>query len=185
MARPPAESSHPGAIVSVADPPWEYRLSASAAFIWSALQRLGLLPSPVQTPLAGPCTSLRALGTRGPARSLRGRALAWASHLLRRWLGLLYARYARFTGGVRAASGTTARLWLSRRPSARPVSCWHRPPHPTRGGTAEHARSGPRARGASHLAAWGRARRGPWIVFVCPPRLASPGGLARPAAGPS
>src|SRR6267378_1055826 len=130
MARPSAESSHHCAVVSVADPPWEYRLSASAAFIWPALQRLGLLPSPVQTPLAGPRTSLRALGTRGPARSLRGRALAWASHLLRRWLGLLYARYARLTGGVRSASGTTARVWLSRRPSARPVSCWHRPPQP-------------------------------------------------------
>src|SRR5215475_16169639 len=78
VARPPAESGHHGAVVSVTDPPWEYRLSASAAFIWAALQRLGLLPGPVQTPLAGPRLSLGALGPLGPACSLRGRSLAWA-----------------------------------------------------------------------------------------------------------
>ena len=86
-----------------------------------------------QTPLADPRTPLRALGALGPACSLRGRSLAWASHLLRRWLGLLHARYARFAGGVRSASGTTARLLLSRCASAGPVSCWDRPPHPPRG----------------------------------------------------
>src|SRR5712691_8631180 len=104
----------------------QYRLSASASFIWAALQRLGLLPGPVQTPLAGPHASLEALGARGPTHSLRGRTLAWASHLLRRWLGLLHARHTRFTEGVRPASGTTAGVWLSCRPSARPVSCWYR-----------------------------------------------------------
>ena len=101
VARPPVESGHHGAVVSVADPPWQYRLSASASFIRPALQRLGLLSSPVQTPLADPRTPLRALGALGPACSLTGRSLAWASHLLRRWLGLLHARYARCAGGVR------------------------------------------------------------------------------------
>src|SRR4029453_960771 len=131
VARPPVESGHHCAVVSVADPPWQYRLSASASSIWPALQRLGLLSSPVQTPLADPRTPLRALGALGPACSLRGRSLAWPSPLLCRWLGLLHARYARFAGGVRSASGTTARLWLSRCASAGPVSCWDRPPHPS------------------------------------------------------
>ena len=44
-------------------------------------------------------------------------------------------------------------------PSAGPVSCWGRPPHPTRGGTAQHTRSGPRARGTFRLAVRGRACR--------------------------
>src|SRR6266446_4520543 len=126
VARPPAASGHHGAVVSVADPPWQYRLSASAAFIWSALQRLSLLPGPVYTPLGGPHPSVGALGALGPACSLRGRALAWASYLLRRWLRLRHARYARFAEGVRSASGTTAGVWLSRRSSPRPVSCWDR-----------------------------------------------------------
>jgi len=152
------DASH-AACQEVGDTSWRDRLSASASFIRPALQRLGLLSSPVQTPLADPRPPLRALGALGPACSLRGRSLAWASHLLRRWLGLLQARDARFAGGVRAASGTTARLWLSRCASAGPVSCWDRPPHPTRGGTAHHTRSGPRARGACRLAVRGRACR--------------------------
>ena len=102
----------------------------------------------------GCCPPLGTRGPVGPHDGLGAWTLAWASHLLCRWLRVLHARYSRVARGVWPARGTTARLWLSCGAATGAFPCWHGSAHPTRGIAFTHPRVVPRPQGSSRLGAW-------------------------------
>src|SRR5262249_460256 len=185
MARPTPQSRGDCPSLSVANSSWQYRVPPSPPLIGLTLQRLSLLPSPYEVALSGPGTPLGTRGAVSPVDGLGGRTLAWASHLLRRWLRVLHARYPCLARGVRPAGGTTARLWLSRGAAPGTVPCWHGVADATRSLSVEHARVVSRPKDTSRLGGRGRARRGPGPVVLCPYRLTRAGWCARHDAGRS
>ncbi len=183
LARPRPHASHHHPLLPLADAAWPHRLPSSAPSVGLAVPCGGVRSGPRQTPVAPLRAPPRAFQQRGAAVRLGRRAMAWPSHVSRRWLGRLHARYACLTNGVRPADGATAGVRRSRGPALGAVPCGDRCAPEARGRASPHPRSGPGAGGPSACAGRGCTGGGSGPVFLCASRPPRPrrraGGAAR------
>src|SRR5512133_3013306 len=102
LARPCPHACHHHPALAVTASAWPHRGHPSAPPLRPALQGLGIRSSPPTTPPRPLWPPMNTPLRLRAAPYVRGRAVAWASHLVGRWLGRLHARSPCPPGGLRS-----------------------------------------------------------------------------------